>query len=113
MATRTRSVFIRVVLMALSVHAIGVTGSVADPAPGEAWKSSPHHGVIDGATGKPIPCRCRFKDRDFRLGDSVCMSTHLGVVIARCDMILNNTTWAPTSEPCAVSTLMSTPAPRG
>jgi hypothetical protein len=73
------------------------------PAPGDAWKSSPFHGLTDGATGKAIPCLCRFRGRDFRLGDSVCMQTPIGVVIARCDLLLNNTTWAPTNEPCTLS----------
>jgi hypothetical protein len=71
--------------------------------PGEAWKSSPHHGVLNGATGKPIPCVCRFKGQDFRLGAAVCMNTHVGTVIARCDLMLNNTSWVPTDEPCVVS----------
>jgi hypothetical protein len=77
--------------------------SVADPAPGEAWKSSPFHGVQNEATGKPIPCVCRYKGQDFKLGASVCMNTYQGTVIARCDLNLNNTTWAPTDEPCVVS----------
>lgn len=74
-----------------------------DPAPGEAWKSNPHHGTINGATGRPIPCVCRFQGRDYRLGDSVCMTTHVGTVITRCDLLLNNTTWAPTDQPCTMS----------
>lgn len=72
------------------------------PAPGEAWKSSPFHGAIDGS-GKTIPCLCRFKGENFRLGAAVCMSTHVGTVIAKCDLLYNNTTWVPTSEPCTVS----------
>ena len=31
------------------------------------------------------------------------MQTHMGVVIARCDLSLNNTTWAPTEELCTIS----------
>jgi hypothetical protein len=88
----------------LSVAAVlGAVSANADPAPGEAWKSSPHHGVTNGATGRPIPCLCRFRDRDFRLGDAVCMQTHLGVMITKCDLQLNNTTWVPTHQPCTLS----------
>ena len=61
--------------------------------------------MISGATGEPIPCRCRFRDSDFRLGDTVCMNTHLGVQLARCDLFLNNTSWIPTGVPCTMSRL--------
>jgi len=32
----------------------------------------------------------------------VCMSTHLGVQMARCDLVLNNTSWVPIGVPCAM-----------
>lgn len=72
-------------------------------APGEAWRSSPFHGVPNAATGNKIPCVCVYRGRDYRLGELICMNTHVGTVIARCDLNLNNTTWAPTEEPCTVS----------
>ncbi len=31
------------------------------------------------------------------------MNTYKGVMIAVCDLNLNNTTWEPTGEPCEVS----------
>jgi hypothetical protein len=73
--------------------------------PPPAWPSSPFHGVISGATGEPIPCRCRFKGTLFQLGDTVCMNTHLGVQLARCDLFLNNTSWVPIGVPCVLSLL--------
>ena len=78
------------------------TGAGARVAP-PAWPTSPFHGVISGATGEPIPCRCRFRDGDYSLGEEVCMSTHLGVQLARCDLVLNNTSWIPTGVPCTMS----------
>ncbi len=84
---------------------VAILAQTSAPAPGEAWKSSPFHGVTNEATGKSIPCICRFQNRDFRLGESVCMPTHLGVVIAKCDLQLNNTTWAPTDQPCTLSAM--------
>jgi hypothetical protein len=33
------------------------------------------------------------------------MSTHLGVQLARCDLVLNNTSWIPTGVPCTMSRL--------
>lgn len=74
-----------------------------DPPAGERWRTSPYHRVINPATGKPIPCVCRFQGRDYPVGAAVCMQTHVGVVIAKCDLFLNNTTWAPTADPCTVS----------
>ena len=73
-----------------------------------AYPSSPYHGVTDG-DGRIIPCRCRFDGRDFRLGEQVCMSTHLGTVLARCDLMLNNTSWIPTETVCTISRAPTTP----
>ncbi len=64
------------------------------------YPTSPHRGVIDGWTGKPIPCRCRFEGRQLELGTIVCMSTPVGTVLARCDLVANNTSWIPSREPC-------------
>ncbi len=72
-----------------------------------AYPSSPYHGATDGA-GQVIPCRCRFQGRDYRLGEEVCMSTHQGVVLTRCDLLLNNTSWVPTATACTIS---QAPAP--
>ena len=71
--------------------------------PAPAWPSSPFHGVIDGATGQPIPCLCRYQGISYRLGDTVCMNTHLGRQLTRCDLFLNNTSWVPTGVPCTTS----------
>lgn len=78
-------------------------GSPGVPPP--AWPTSPFHGVPSGDTGEPIPCRCRFNGSEFRLGDTVCMRTHLGVQLARCDLMLNNTSWVPIGVPCTMSRL--------
>jgi hypothetical protein len=80
-------------------------GSDAGGVPPPAWPTSPFHGVISGATGEVIPCRCRYRDNDYRLGSTVCMSTHLGVQLARCDLFLNNTSWVPLGVPCTISQL--------
>ena len=87
-----------------------VSGHAEPPSPAaprdapaaENWRTSPWHGVIDGA-GRVIPCRCRFQGREYRLGETVCMQTHLGTVLTRCDLFMNNTSWVPSSEACTVS----------
>jgi hypothetical protein len=87
-------------------------GGAAQSIPPPAWPTSPFHGVISGATGEPIPCRCRYRDSDFKLGDTVCMNTHLGVQLARCDLMLNNTSWVPIGVPCIMSGLGTSTAGR-
>ena len=96
-------------LAALAIAAAAISGSAsADPA-----KQAPPDPritpgqVIDGLTGRPIPCRCRYAGRTYQLGDVVCMRTHLGTVLTRCELYLNNTSWMPTREPCTISGLSS------
>jgi hypothetical protein len=98
------------VLAAIAIVAMGVGVRAADRAGGDTggmpppvWPTSPYHGVISGATGEAIPCRCRFRGGEYRLGDTVCMTTHLGVQLARCDLFLNNTSWVPLGVPCTMS----------
>ena len=76
----------------------GTDGPAGLPPPN--FPTSPHRGVIDGWTGKPIPCRCRFDGKSYQLGEIVCMSTHVGTVLTRCDIFGNNTSWMPSREPC-------------
>lgn len=96
-------------LFATATH----SGAAAEPQSSvEAWRSSPFHGAISGATGTAIPCLCRFSGRSFKLGERVCMQTPNGVLIVRCDMHLNNTTWVPTEESCVISRWQSTPERR-
>ena len=92
------------VVLAAAAHGGLAPALAADP---PAWPTSPFHGVISGATGEPIPCRCRFQGAAYKLGDTVCMTTHLGVQFARCDLFLNNTSWVPTGMPCTMSHLQS------
>jgi hypothetical protein len=100
-------------LMALAATAPSAAAQTAAPqAPADSgaqdppgmppanWPNSPHRGVIDGWTGKPIPCRCRFDGKSYRLGEIVCMSTHVGTVLTRCDIFENNTSWMPSRQPC-------------
>lgn len=31
------------------------------------------------------------------------MQTHLGTVLTRCDLFVNNTSWIPTTDACTIS----------
>lgn len=53
--------------------------------------------------GQVIPCRCRYQGQEYRLGEVVCMQTHTGTVLTRCDLFMNNTSWIPTTDACTVS----------
>jgi hypothetical protein len=87
---------------AMAQQAATSEGTVQEPQglPPANWPTSPHRGVIDGWTGKPIPCRCRFNGKAYRLGEIVCMQTHVGTVLTRCDIFENNTSWIPSRQPC-------------
>ena len=99
--------FAAILVVAAPAPRISIAQDAPDTAaqalPPAAWPTSPFHGVTSGATGAAIPCRCRFKGTDFRLGDTVCMQTPHGIQIARCDLVLNNTSWMPMGVPCTMS----------
>jgi hypothetical protein len=90
-------------LLGLLLAPLLAARALGQGAPAANWPTSPFHGVLNG-TGEPIPCRCRFQGSAFPLGTTLCMNTHLGVQLARCDLFLNNTTWVPTGVPCILST---------
>lgn len=102
----SKLLLVAAVVAGLALNASTLAQGATDPpagAPPEAgWKSSPFHGVI-GGDGNVIPCRCLFRGTAYKLGERVCMNTHLGTVITECDLQLNNTSWIPTKEPCTTS----------
>ncbi len=109
MARFVRAMSVGLALIAIMSHAPALRAQESGgPAPNAGpqglpppnYPTSPHRGVIDGWTGKPIPCRCRFEGQQLELGTIVCMNTHVGTVLARCDLVGNNTSWMPSREPC-------------
>lgn len=113
--TRRGAVHWQLLLLALFLATAAVTltntgsavgQSVKDPpasaAPQAEWKTSPFHGVI-GGDGNVIPCRCLYRGNAYKLGERVCMATHLGTVMTECDLQQNNTSWMPTTEACTTS----------
>ncbi len=73
--------------------------------------ASPFHRMLDG-NGQIIPCRCWLNGRLVPFGTTVCMRTHAGVQMARCDLAQNVTTWIPTGAPCEVSRLPAALTPK-
>ncbi len=89
-----------------SAAVAGLIAAAVPAAGDEAWRTSPFHGAIDGATGLPIPCRCRHGEREYKLADRVCMQTPAdGFRLVRCDLLDNVTTWIPTADACTISSV--------
>ena len=53
-----------------------------------------------------VPCTCRYQGEDFVLGEEVCMDRTSGSTMARCEMVLNNTSWKFTEAPCPVTNVL-------
>ena len=68
----------------------------------------PPPAVADGAPN--VPCRCRFFGTYFELGQTVCMRTPDGPRLARCSMMLNNTSWDISRESCPQARMTPLPA---
>ena len=52
-----------------------------------------------------IPCRCRTPQGTVPLGSSICLRYNGSMVMARCEMVLNNTSWTFTTTPCPTARL--------
>ncbi|WP_460448914.1 hypothetical protein [Alsobacter sp. SYSU BS001988] len=46
------------------------------------------------------PCTCRAQGQTYQMGETICLRTVEGSRLARCVMVLNNTSWEPTATPC-------------
>ncbi len=51
------------------------------------------------------PCTCRADGRVFQLGETTCLRTPQGPRLARCVMVINNTSWAPEAASCPAASL--------
>lgn len=71
---------IRLYLTVIVVFLIGTTGAVAAGPNGE--------------------CTCRHKGGDVPEGKTICMQTPKGMQMAKCDRVLNNTSWKFLGLPC-------------
>lgn len=50
-------------------------------------------------------CTCRHKDGDVLEGQTACIATPRGMSMARCERVLNNTSWKILDEPCPTARL--------
>lgn len=85
-------------LAAVAAQALAPTAALAQAAQSAQAKQS-----------SAINCTCRYKGRDYGVGQAVCLASPQGPQIARCGFFLNNTSWNFTSTPCALSSLEDAP----
>jgi hypothetical protein len=67
-------------------------------------------GIIAGALGSSPAlageeCTCRHKDGETALGQIACIRSPGGMAMARCDRVLNNTSWTFLNQPCPTADL--------
>ncbi len=56
-------------------------------------------GIADAA-GPNGECTCRYKGQDVIEGQTACIATARGPTLARCEKVLNNTSWKILDQPC-------------
>lgn len=52
-------------------------------------------------------CTCRHKGGDVIEGQTACIRTSKGMMLAVCDRVLNNTSWKMLDQPCPTAGLIS------
>jgi hypothetical protein len=60
--------------------------------------------TITGSAFAENNCYCRTSTgRHVEVGNAACLKTNSGLQEARCDMVLNNTAWIFTGNPCPLA----------
>lgn len=60
-------------------------------------------GLLIGQSLAEANCFCRHKDGHVIEGQTTCIKTNSGMKLARCEKVLNNTSWKLLNQPCPVS----------
>jgi hypothetical protein len=47
-------------------------------------------------------CTCKYDGGDVKQGETACIKTAKGKSLARCEMVLNTTSWTVLDQPCDV-----------
>lgn len=56
--------------------------------------------AIASPAGAASDCRCRYKGASVAEGETICLATAKGLRLARCERVLNNTSWTFLDRPC-------------
>jgi len=57
-------------------------------------------GVVAGPAFSAPDCTCRYQGQKVSQGETACLRTQKGMVLARCGMSQNNTSWIFLDTPC-------------
>lgn len=82
-------------------------GLVLAPLAAVAQERAPSAGEGARVAAPAIACTCRYRGRDMAFGAEICIDGRM----ARCEMVLNNTSWRTTRAPCPMSA--APPVPLG
>jgi hypothetical protein len=71
--------------------------------------------LLVGAAGAHTthPCPCRYSDGMAPQGAVICLDVDGKRSLARCEMVLNNSSWRFLDEPCPLASLTKRAAPEG
>jgi len=74
--------------MLIAITGLGIAGA--------AWAAGPNG-----------ECTCRYQGGDVIEGQTACIRTTKGPTLARCERVLNNTSWKLLDQPCPAAQLES------
>ena len=86
----------RPVVTALAAAGVIVSAAFAHEAPRGA-------ATVQVQMHDPANCYCRAQGRTFAVGETACLRTPAGPRLARCGMVLNNTSWEFSERACPES----------
>lgn len=92
-----------ILTIALPVTAAPLSTGAATPAPATAAAPGSKSGPSSTTAPDPASCICRAQGQDHELGATICLRGPRGPRIAKCVMVLNNTSWKFTNAPCAMA----------
>lgn len=69
--------------------------------------------VMLSTPANAIDCTCRYLGSDYEVGQEICLSGPSGPRMAKCSMVLNNTSWNFTETPCPYASLSTPDADAG
>ena len=72
----------------------------------------PSTGLAPGAPTKKPDCQCRANGLKYELGETTCFSTNKGLVRARCELVLNNTSWKILQGSCDTASIEMMQSPK-
>jgi hypothetical protein len=69
-------------------------------------------GASPGAAAAEHKCQCLYQGKKFEQGESVCIRVDGTARLARCDMLLNNSSWTFLKGGCPTALFSPAPASR-